>query len=122
MNEARVDRLNLLEVIKKNRAKHKEIVDDVFTNYRKRVIEELDKALVLAKSGKQLITNIQLIQPMDMTETYDRAIGMLEMCLDESVSLDTDEYDNYVLDKWDWSRQFSSSSASYSSSSCSSSR
>lgn len=120
MDEVRVNTAELVEILKKNREKHRAIFEEAIEGYRKRVIEHLDYALECAKSGKKIITHLVLVRPTDHTLDYDHAIGMLEMSVDDSVVIDYREYRQYVCDEWTWSSQFSSSSSSYSSHSSSS--
>ena len=113
MDSVRIERIQLLNVLKINRTKHKATVTEAFTKYRELVIVELDKMIAEAKSGKNIRRSIDLIEPMDMTETYDTAILMLEMSVDENIELDKMEFQQYVEDRWHWSNQFSTSNALY---------
>ncbi len=113
MDAVRIDRVKLLKVLKANRLIHKETVDEAFTNYRELVIVELDKMIDEAKSGKTIRRAIELIEPMDMTATYDTAIMMLEMSVDTNIELDEHEFKQYVEDKWHWSGQFDFANAVY---------
>jgi len=45
---------------------------------------------------------------------------MLEMCLQDSLTLGIEEYRRYVEDRWDWSSQFKLSNSAYVSSAASS--
>jgi len=121
MKKVKVRVKELLKIIKKNREIHKNAIDEIMIAYREKVIIELDKALQAAKCSKVIITDLNLIRPLNMTHYYDRAIGMLEMSVDEEMEITAEEYNNYVLDKWHWSSVVSSSNSSYCSSSSSTS-
>ena len=54
-------------------------------------------------------------EPHDHTDDYDTVIAMLEMCVDEVVEIDMQEFDNYVRDNWQWKANWSASNALYSS-------
>ncbi|MFH1722910.1 MAG: hypothetical protein ABH950_09945 [Candidatus Altiarchaeota archaeon] len=117
MYEVKVKKSELLNIMQKNREKHWAIFEKAIAGYRKEVIRHLDFALKAAKSGKKIITTVKLIQPQDHTSDYDRIIGMLKMSVDDEITIDSEQYRQYILDQWEWSRQFSSTSASYTSSS-----
>ena len=121
MKKVKVLVKDLLIILKENREKHKNAMDEVMALYRKKVIEELDKALQAAKEGRDIITNLNLVRPINMTQHYDRAIGMLSMSVDAEVEITQEEYANYVLDKWHWSDTICTNAMSYVSSSSSSS-
>lgn len=109
----RVDRLDLLEKIKANRATHKDTFEKAMVGYRKRAIEELDRSLTDARAGRRIRAALQLVEPMNQTADYDMIIAMLEMCVDKTVVLATSEFQNYVLDQWHWKAQFTTSNAAY---------
>lgn len=113
MDSVNVDREKLLEILIKNRVAHKATVTEAFTKYRELVIVELDKMIAEAKSGKEIRRSVDLIEPMDMTVSYDTAIKMLEMSVDDNIELTTMEFQQYVEDRWQWSQQFSCSNSLY---------
>ncbi len=51
---------------------------------------------------------------MDRTRDYDRVISMLKMDLTDTVELSESDYSQYVLDDWQWKRQFLGSNRAYS--------
>ena len=121
MKKVKVSVERLLEILKVNKKRHSDAVNELMVAYREKVIEELDKALTAAREGKVIITDLNLVRPLNMTKYYDRAIGMLEMTVDTEIDIAQEEYSNYVLDKWHWSSSVLSSSSSYSTSSSTSS-
>ena len=92
MDIVKVDKGELLGILRENRTSHKATVRDAFINYRKLAIEELDKMIAEAKAGKKIRRALELIEPMDMTDAYDTAILMLEMSVDVTVELDSHEF------------------------------
>ena len=121
MYEVKVKKDKLLGIIEKNRKKHRAIFEKAIAGYRKEVIRHLDYALKAARSGKKIITAVKLIQPQDHTADYDREIGMLKMSADNLITIDDTQYQQYILNQWEWTKQFSTTSASYSGSTSSSS-
>ena len=117
MYEVKVKKERLLDILQENRKRHRKIFEKAIAGYREEVILHLDFALEAAKNGEKIITTVRLIQPQDHTADYDRVIGMLDISVDDEIVIDDIQYRQFVLDKWDWSERFSSSSSSYSSSS-----
>ena len=117
MENVKVNKVNLLTILKENRAKHLSVFEEAMKGYRAEVIKLLDRAITLARAGKEIITIFNLQRPMNQSSDYDRAIRMLEMSVEENIEISEGDFENYVLDKWHWSEQFSSTSSSYSSSS-----
>jgi len=120
MNKVNVKKADLLEKLKLNRGNHHNIFLEAQEGYRKAVIAELDRMLEDARKGRKIRRHISLPEPHDHTKDYDVAIKMVEMSVDESICLSMHDFQNFVLDVWDWSESFSSTSMSYSSSSSSS--
>lgn len=118
MNEIKVEVGYLEEMLRTNRKKHKKAFEIAYDGFRNQVIDTLKINLKEArrKRGK-VITKIDLVPPLNHTEDYDIALGMLELHAEDTVSITAEEYRNFILDDWDWSSSFSSSSSSYASSS-----
>lgn len=114
MDKINVNKEQLIDKLKENRAKHRGIFLEATDAYRKMAIAELDKSLELAKAGKKIRRSIDLMEPSDHTKDYDRAIGMLEMSQDTDIQLSERDYNSYVLDDWAWRQQFLYSNSSYS--------
>ena len=113
MNAIKVKKEKLLEILKTNMERHKKIFLDALKGYRKIVIEILDKNITRAKSGGKIITYINLKEPVDQTQDYERVIGMLQMADDIIVELSEVDYTRYVLDNWDWSNNFYTVNSGY---------
>ena len=104
MQSVTVKLQDLIERIRINRNSHRELFLKAQEGYRKLVIEELDRMLADAKAGRPIQRSISLSEPSDHTQDYDRVIAMLEMSVDDTVTLNASDFDRYVLDNWDWSR------------------
>ena len=103
MNTVKVKREELLAKVRANRDAHRELFLKAQTNYRKFIIEELDRMLADAKAGGVIRRSIELVEPRDHTGDYDRTIMMLEMSVEETIVLNATEFDQYVCDVWAWS-------------------
>lgn len=102
MNSITIEKSKLLEVLKANREKHREIFLEAQGNYRKAVIAELDRMLAEAKSGQRVRRQVLLPEPIDQTREYDRAIRMLEMASDATIDINEQDFRCYVMDEWNW--------------------
>jgi hypothetical protein len=115
MKEVRMQKAKLMAIVKKNREEHRQIFIDAQKAYRQRAIEVLDQQLKLARDGQPftLRTVIELVAPEDHTRDYDRAIQMLELSVDKTITLSTADFANLVQDSWNWSRQWALSNSRY---------
>jgi hypothetical protein len=77
MNTVKVKREDLLAKVRANRASHRELFLKAQANYRKFIIEELDRMLADAKANRKIRRSIDLVEPRDHTSDYDRTIMML---------------------------------------------
>lgn len=113
MNAIKVKKAELLSKLRANRATHSAQFDRAAKGYRKRVIAELTSRLKDARAGKlpQLFFNLPM--PVDQTKAYDRAIGMLELSVDDVIELEEHDYQQYVLDEWSWSAQTTATNSFY---------
>jgi hypothetical protein len=104
MNTVKVKREELLTKVRANRDAHRTLFLKAQEGYRKLVIEELDRMLKDAKEGLRIQRSVTLTEPSNHAKDYDRVITMLEMSVDDTVTLDAHDFDRYVMDNWDWSR------------------
>jgi hypothetical protein len=104
---------NLLEKIRSNRDKHKRIFNEAIEGYRKKAIEELDERIEKLKAGQSVDLFISLPQPQDYTRDYNRVIAMISENLFDEIELTEAEFAQYVLDDWQWKRDFLSVSNTY---------
>lgn len=113
--QTKIKKAELLAVLNKNLSEHREVFMEALDNYRKKLIAELESMIEKARSGARISHHISLVQPVDQTKEYQRAIRMVEMTTDEIVSLTEQEFANFVMDDWAWSNNFFATNASYSS-------
>src|SRR6516225_5289330 len=97
MNTVKVKREELLTKVRANRDAHRSLFLKAQEGYRKLVIEELDRMLADAKAVRPIARSINLVEPADHTEDYDRVLAMLEMSVDDAVILSAEEFSQYVL-------------------------
>lgn len=110
----RVDKSDLLEKVKENRAQHRAIFEEAIEGYRKEGVRLLEEHIARIKNGRLERVYVQLPQPEDHTSDYDRIITMLEMSEETSIELDEGDFATFVMDDWGWKNQFLASNSSYS--------
>lgn len=115
--EITVDKTQLLDALKKNRETHRAQFLKAQEGYKARCISELETSLDAAREGHNprnfVLEIIQLPEPKDHTKDYDREIGMLEMHIGDRVEITNRQYEQFVMDLWDWSKEFRTTSLEY---------
>ena len=104
----------LLETLKLNRDKHKQIVVEARAGYMKKAKAALKSKLDQLESGKLRALAFGLSVPVDMTKVYDTAIQMLSLHTGDEMELTPGQVRNLVMDEWDWSDHFMGTNAMYS--------
>lgn len=113
MQSVKVKRLELLEVVKKNRDNHRSEFEKAIVVYRQRAIEELDKMIAAARNGDKIIRFVGLPEPEDHTDDYERVVRMLEMSVEENLEISARDFNCYVCDEWGWAESFTKNTKSY---------
>ena len=115
MKQIRVDKAQLLKILQKNRSEHRATFLEAQKAFRVVAIKALDAQLKAARQGRpfELGRLVSLTAPEDHTVDYDRSIQMLEMSVDQQITVDEREFQNYVQDVWNWSREWASNSMAY---------
>lgn len=114
MNKVTVKKADLREIVQKNRDDHHAIWVEAKAKHREAFIAELKKSLSEAEAGGELRRTINLVEPSSHTKDYDRVLRMIDLSIEDTVTLDAQEFMHYVQDEWAWSQQWSHSSALYS--------
>lgn len=132
MREVKVRRDELLVKIRENRIKHVAEYDEAVAGYKEAAAEAIDSATAKLKRQVEELRAGEVIAltavmfnlrvPQNHSKDYDQVIAMLEMSVDDELSIRSDEFACYVMDDWDWKGDFLDVSNSYKSSSSSSSR
>ena len=112
--EITVDKKELLEKLEENRANHREIFEEALEGYRETVIDLLDQRLADVRAGKKIDMHFNIVEPQDHTREYDVAIAMVKMSVDDTIDLDQHQFQNYVMDDWNWKQNFLYCNANYS--------
>lgn len=116
MREVKVDKVELLEVLRTNRIKHIADYEQSVIDYKEAVIKVAKENLKLANTGDfSKIAKIRTIPsaPVSYETSYTRAIRMLEMSVDSVIELEEDLFNQLVLDEWAWKQSFAVASQMY---------
>ena len=115
MKDVRINKKALKEIILKNRKEHRDIFLAAQEKYREQAIKILDGQLQAAREKRPFALRqiIELVQPEDHTGEYDRVLQMLDLEVEDIVTLSAAEFSNLVQDQWEWSRRWALSHAAY---------
>ena len=114
MNKVTVKKTELLDKLKANRQDHRAVFLEALSGFRTEVIAALEERLEDARKGRRVNLRLGLIQPMDQTKEYDRAICMCEMSVDDTIELTEEAFGNYVMDDWAWKSGWLATNSAYS--------
>lgn len=113
--ESNVKTAELLNIVKSNYTRHKKIykeaVEGFLVDARKKIGKELEQ--LKDNDGTQTVSLI-INAPRNHNDTYETAIKMLELTTDEEVVLGYSDFNNLVMDKWNWQHSFLLSNSMYS--------
>ena len=108
----------LLKKLKKNLEEHKTIVTEAREGYikeaEKQIQAELRKFRKAVRDGKLIHVGVSINPPQDYSSAYETIIEMLEMCTEEEIELDPDQFRKLVQDRWEWTDQFLGHTQAYS--------
>lgn len=114
MNKVTVSVSTLIDAVSKNRTAHRQIFLEALEGFRKKQMETLEAHLEELKAGKLLRVITYLPVPEDHTKDYDRVLKMLDMHQSNSIDISQEDFAKYVMDDWQWRREFLNTSANYS--------
>lgn len=116
MNSIKMNRLELLAIVRENKEKHIAEFIEAVADYKVLVLQVAKANLVLAKTAE--LGEFKKIKPLPSAPqsyetSYARAIRMLELSVEEIIEVEEDVFNQLVLDEWDWKRNFTVSNAMY---------
>lgn len=113
MRTVKINKVKLLEIIKTNRLVHIEEFKEAMIKYREASIAEMKANLKQAQKGGSIEHHIGTSMPTSYEDSYNSVISMLELTEDEMIELNTQEFSQYVEDKWGWRGSFEMVNSSY---------
>ena len=116
MNAVKINRLELLEIVLKNKEKHILAFDEAVNDYKIAALKIATENLDLVQSGElESIAKVKMMpaKPISYENSYTRAIRMLELSVDEVIEVEEDVFNQLVLDEWTWKNSFVANSSLY---------
>lgn len=116
MNSVKINRLMLLNIVRENKEKHMKEFDRAVYDFKLAVLKISQENLKLAE--EQDITTIGRIKsipplPVSYAKSYDKAIRMLELSVDDTIELQSHDFEQLVQDEWQWKQSFSTMNSTY---------
>ena len=121
--EVKVKRDELLIVLRKNREQHIKDYKEACAGYRQAALARIDEIfsdlrakINGLKEGQTIaIIGLQfgLVVPVSHEKAYDQIIRMMEMSVDDEITLTCSQFGCFVMDDWDWKEQWSASNSMY---------
>lgn len=107
-----VDRETLIEILKQNLSNHLDVLEAAMAGYRKELVRVAELNVQRAQDGLDP-ERPNGHRPRDYSAQYDRALGMLRLSDQATVSLSMQDYARFVEDDWDWSDDFAAATAMF---------
>lgn len=123
MREVKLKRDDLLTKLKENREKHVAEYRVALAGYRAQAITAVHRTCdnLMAKLNQLQLGDAVPLPPitfdLELPENherdYDQVITMVAMSVDDVLTLRSDEFACYVMDRWDWKDRFRITSTKY---------
>jgi hypothetical protein len=116
MHSVKINRIELMDIVKKNKDKHVDAYTEAVEDYKAAVLKLTKDNLNLAKT--QDLKNFVKIKPLpnapiSYEPSYNRAIRMLELSVDEVIEVEEEVFNQLVLDEWSWKNSFMMTNSTY---------
>jgi hypothetical protein len=115
LDKVRLKKDELLKKLEENLGKHTEEFKEAHAGWKKTVLVEMKKNLMLAEEGKKWNLIINEAEPEDYSVWYRRIIALLKASIDDVIFLTQGEFRQYYLDEWNWKDAHTNSVSNYSS-------
>jgi len=114
MKEITMKKSTLIDTIKKNLEVHVKEYKEMHVLYSIKAIE-LTKELLskVEKDATGVYLAISLTEPTSSEESYNTALEMLELEVNDTVTISEKEFKQYIKDEWNWSHSFAISKTAY---------
>ena len=123
MREVKCKTSELLEKVRANRKTHIAEYAEAVEGYKDQAKAAIEKAMIRLKAriddlkGGEVLAlhhiSFDLAVPENHAKDYDQVILMLEMSVDEVLTIRSDEFACYVMDDWSWKEDWSNTTRMY---------
>lgn len=114
MQEVTLKRDELLESLSDNRKGHRQAFLDAQEGWKAIILNELETRLADARAGRRYSAAFHFPEPEDHTKDYDRVIRMVEMSVDDHLTISEHDFAQFVMDDWEWKANWTASNSRYS--------
>lgn len=102
---------DILEKLRSNLDKHKREYRELVEKNNLLLFGEIKNVLSQCKEGKEYpdftkFDQIRKVTPEDHTSEYEQMISILDMMVEDQITLTAAEFDCYVNDNWKWTDIF----------------
>ena len=107
----------LIDIVTKNMSSHITEFNTAFKAYSIKllvVVENLRRSIIEGKTDFMFDDIFNLPRPTSHEEEYRNTLHLLKNHKGTTIELNTVDYKQYVLDEWNWTRNFKGVSATYS--------
>jgi len=116
MNAIKMNRVELLEIVRANKEKHIAEFIEAVADYKVLVLKIAHANVKLAKTADlEEFKSMRAMPsaPVSYEDSYRRAIRMLELSVEDVIEVEEDVFNQLVLDEWSWKRGFTAATMSY---------
>lgn len=117
MKTVKVKKIDLLITISRNLNEHRDEVEKLNIIYREKMMAAYKEAINNLLLGGDLQRHFDgpagLPQPEDHCKEYAAAILMIEWSTEETIELEKNDFQKYILNNWEWTRSFNETIAHY---------
>jgi hypothetical protein len=104
---------DLVKALTSNKEEHIHTFKQAREAFQAAMVKELERRLEDAMAGRAVDHIIHLSKPTHHEKDYDRVLKMLEMTDQDSITLTEKQFNQYVLDRWDWKGQWVGTTSCY---------
>lgn len=116
MRSVKMNKSDLVEILHLNKDKHIKEYNESVVDYKQAAIKLAKQHMKLAKTEDlDQIKRIRAMPnpPSSYEDSYNRAIRMMELSVEDVIELEEDVFNQLVLDEWSWKHQFNTSASLY---------
>lgn len=96
-----VKKSQLIEQLKENKVKHIKQFEEAVIAYKEEALKQLNQQIKEVTEGS-LGARLNLVTPINNAPEYDKVISMFDWEINEDVELEQSEFNEFVLDEFDF--------------------